>query len=76
MSDWPASAEELTARQYELAALSPVRWTPAGGAVVAGCFVCFPRGKTGPGRRGDPGWAAAATPGATAVVTRGEAGAP
>src|SRR5829696_8011271 len=76
MSNWPASAEELTARQYELAALNPPRWSPAAGAVVAGCFVCFPRGETGPGRPGDPGWAAAATCGATAVVASGEAGAP
>ena len=43
MSDWPASAEELIARQHELAALNPPRWTPAAGAGVAGCVVCFPR---------------------------------
>jgi deoxyribonuclease V len=43
--------------------------------VVGGCFVCFPRGETGPGERGDPAWAAATVGGATAVV-EGEAGAP
>jgi deoxyinosine 3'endonuclease (endonuclease V) len=26
---------------------------------VAGCFVCFERGRSGPGAGGDPGWAAA-----------------
>jgi deoxyribonuclease V len=76
VSDWPASAEELVARQHELAALNPPRWTPAGDAIVAGCFVCFPRGETGPGRRGDPGWAAAAVDGSEPVVASGAAGAP
>jgi deoxyribonuclease V len=37
--------------------------------------VCFARGETGAGRRGDRGWAAAIGRGETAVV-RGEAGAP
>jgi deoxyribonuclease V len=52
---------------------------PAGGgapsALVGGCFVCFPRGETGQGARGDPAWAAAAAGSETAVV-KGEAGAP
>jgi deoxyribonuclease V len=41
---------------------------------LAGCFVCFGRGGTGPGRAGDPGWAGAALGGETAVAT-GAAGA-
>jgi deoxyribonuclease V len=44
--------------------------------VVGGCFVCFPRGETGPGRAGDPAWAAAAIPGSAPAVVEGEAGAP
>jgi len=42
---------------------------------VGACVVCFPRGETGAGQRGDRGWAAAIGRGETAVV-RGEAGAP
>ena len=76
MRAWPASAAELIACQHELAALNPPTWHPAADTLVAGCFVCFPRGETGPGRRGDPGWAAAATRGSTAMVVSGEAGAP
>lgn len=39
---------------------APVGWTPpAGGLLAGGCFVCFPRGRTGPGHSGDPAWAAA-----------------
>src|SRR3954453_23807831 len=33
MSNWPSSPEELTARQCELAALNPPRWSPTAGAV-------------------------------------------
>lgn len=59
--------------QDELARAAP---PPAGDlGVVAGCFVCFPRGESGPGARGDPAWAAAAAGWETAVVL-GEAGAP
>jgi deoxyribonuclease V len=72
-ASWPTSADELTRLQSELAALEPPLWAPPEHPVVAGCFVCFPRGESGPGRRGDPGWAAAAEP---AVVVTGEAGAP
>jgi deoxyribonuclease V len=47
---------------------------------VGGCFVCFPRGKSGAGDTGDPGWAGAALGSrgrlvATAVA-EGTAGAP
>ena len=46
--------------QRVLAGEAPVAWTPPGGDLLAGgCFVCFPRGRTGPGHRGDPAWAAA-----------------
>jgi deoxyribonuclease V len=75
---WPVSAEGLVAWQVQLSRSRPSPW--AGAGVVGGCFVCFPRGETGPGQRGDRGWAAAAVidrSGSveTAVVT-GAAGAP
>lgn len=59
---WPDTREALIAAQEILAAASPEPWQFAGGRPLsaAGCFVCFPRGGTGPGAAGDPGWAAAA----------------
>jgi deoxyribonuclease V len=71
---WPATAEALIAWQEELAGQAARRIARIEGA-VGGCFVCFPRGETGPGARGDPAWAAAAAGAETAVV-KGEAGAP
>jgi deoxyribonuclease V len=75
---WPSSAEGLVAWQVRLSQGRPSPCAIAG--VVGGCFVCFPRGESGPGQRGDRGWAAAAVLDAsdsaqTAVVT-GAAGAP
>jgi deoxyribonuclease V len=43
--------------------------------IVGGCFVCFPRGETGPGAAGDRAWAAAVA-GRDEAVVEGEAGAP
>ena len=57
---WPATAAELVAVQSELASSRPVPWRLRGAWSVAGCFVCFQRGRPGPGVAGDPGWAAAA----------------
>jgi deoxyribonuclease V len=74
--DWPADEPGLERAQAELACASPPPWHPADGAVVAGCFVCFPRGATGRGARGDPAWAAAATAAGPVAVVRGTAGAP
>jgi deoxyribonuclease V len=75
--EWPARADELLTVQEELGRGSPPAWTlPEGGASVGGCFVCFPRGVSGPGAAGDPGWAAATVlPGGRADV-QGRAGAP
>jgi len=70
---WPTTPDALVAWQAELAGEAPPRFE--GGGPVGGCFVCFPRGETGPGARGDRAWAAAAVGDETAVVT-GEAGAP
>ncbi|HSJ72691.1 MAG TPA: endonuclease V [Miltoncostaeaceae bacterium] len=47
--------------QEDLARAAPEPWRPAPGArLVGGCFVCFRRGAEGPGRAGEPAWAAAA----------------
>jgi deoxyribonuclease V len=77
---WPSTADELVAWQAALATHRPAPWTPGSASAVGGCFVCFPRGETGPGGRGDRGWAAAAVvdrPGVSEFATvAGEAGAP
>src|SRR2546429_6308014 len=65
MNAWPATAEELVRAQEEVARAAPPRWRPAGeGVAAAACFVCFERGPSGQGRRGETAWAgAAAIPG-------------
>jgi deoxyribonuclease V len=60
MTEWPANRSDLIAEQERLAAADPPLWRPSGEVSVGGCFVCFPRGLTGAGARGDPAWAAAA----------------
>jgi deoxyribonuclease V len=72
---WPRTREELIEEQELLATLAPDPWLFALSARVGGVFVCFPRGKTGPGQAGDPAWAAACVGEETAVV-QGSAGAP
>jgi deoxyribonuclease V len=67
--------EELIVEQLLLATLLPEPWLFEPSARVGGVFVCFPRGKSGAGRAGDPAWAAACVGAETAVVT-GRAGAP
>lgn len=63
---WPTSIAELSAVQAELASASPDPWqAPNRGLDVGGVFVCFGRGGSGPGARGDDGW------GGAAVVRRG-----
>jgi deoxyribonuclease V len=58
---WPASPEALIAAQYALAASSPAPWHPDCEPLQVGaCVVCFERGQSGPGARGDLAWAAAA----------------
>ena len=57
---WPEDADALVARQHELAGLTQPAWEPpAGEPCVAGCWVCFPRGYSGPGESGDAAHAAA-----------------
>jgi deoxyribonuclease V len=74
-SRWPDGTGELVAEQWRLASAMPPPWRWGGDDLVGGCFVCFVRGQSGPGRAGDPAWAAAAAGDETVVVT-GEAGAP
>jgi deoxyribonuclease V len=57
--DWPASRDALEREQERIACLAPPPWEPGADSVVAGCFVCFPRGGGGPGAAGDHAWAAA-----------------
>lgn len=46
--------------QRALATLMPPPWRPGADLrLVAGCFICFPKGKEGAGAAGDPAWAAA-----------------
>jgi deoxyribonuclease V len=71
---WPTGRGELTREQEALAEASPPLFRPSETLALAGCFVCFGRGGTGPGRAGDPGWAGAALGRETAVAT-GAAGA-
>lgn len=56
---WPTDEASLVRAQSELAATSPPAWQTPPRPVVAGCWVCFPRGLSGPGAAGDPAWAAA-----------------
>ncbi|MDQ4084324.1 MAG: endonuclease V, partial [Actinomycetota bacterium] len=59
---WPATEAALVEEQRTLAAAPAPRWQPAEGPLhLGGCWVCFPRGLSGPGEAGDPAWAAAVT---------------
>jgi deoxyribonuclease V len=71
---WPQSVEELIEEQTALGQEAPPPWEPEPGFVAGGCFVCFERGPSGPGRPGDRAWAAAAVADDTAGIT-GSAGA-
>ena len=77
---WPATKRALIDHQVALGRATLPLWRPRGGDAVGGCFVCFTRGPSGPGRVGEPGWAGAAVVrdgvlAATAAV-EGTAGAP
>jgi deoxyribonuclease V len=57
---WPCDTDALIALQDELAGRSAEPWIRAPGPLrVGGCWVCFPRGLTGPGSSGDPAWSVA-----------------
>jgi deoxyribonuclease V len=72
---WPRTREELIEEQEWLATLDPAPWLVEPGARIGGVFVCFARGKSGPGQAGDKAWAAANL-GRETVVVEGRAGAP
>jgi deoxyribonuclease V len=57
---WPETPRDLIRLQRELASRRPAPWRPSGSPLVAGCFVCFARGASEPGRAGERGWAGAA----------------
>jgi len=58
---WPDNPEDLIRLQRRLADMAPEPWTVAEGMrAVAGCWICYAKGKEGKGAAGDPCWAAAA----------------
>jgi deoxyribonuclease V len=78
---WPESPAELIALQHELAAATPELWRlSVNRPAIAACVVCFPRGQSGRGARGDRAWAAAAVVREQAIIAQstvtGRAGAP
>jgi deoxyribonuclease V len=77
---WPETTQELIARQEALGRAAPPSWLPPSRFAVGGCFVCFERGSSGPGRAGERGWAGAAVVRdgrlADARAVEGRAGAP
>ena len=57
---WPADANSLNAYQQRLATATPEpRTCDASTARIGGCWVCFPRGLSGPGTDHDHAWSAA-----------------
>ncbi|HET8603916.1 MAG TPA: endonuclease V [Marmoricola sp.] len=80
LSDWPVGPEALAIEQERVAALVDEPWRPGREVSVGGCWVCFPRGATGPGAAGDAAWTAAVELRGGRVVDRvvreGRAGAP
>ena len=78
---WPHDAESLYVVQRDLALATPEPWTAERPAPrLGGCWVCFPRGLSGPGSAADPAWAAAVVLQerrlVDRVVTTGVTGAP
>jgi deoxyribonuclease V len=57
---WPSDADSLIDYQLQLANAAPEPATlDPSMARIGGCWVCFPRGLTGPGTDHDPAWCAA-----------------
>lgn len=72
---WPPTAEQLEALQEQVGSMRPPAWRPAGAYRVGAVFACGPRGISGAGEAGQPGWAAAVVGKAWAAVS-GHLGAP
>ena len=70
---WPTGVEDLIREQHALGQRRPDPWQPGEHPRVGGCFACF--SGDGPGRAGEPVWAAAAAGDETATA-RGETLAP
>jgi deoxyribonuclease V len=71
---WPSSIEVLVEEQELLAAAKPPQWHPRREPYpIGGCFICFPRGQSGPGMEGDPAWAGAAVVASGHRITSAEA---
>jgi hypothetical protein len=70
VSAWPQTREELIEEQLRLGALDPPPWRFTPEARVGGVFVCFARGRSGPGSAGDPAWAAVRARGHAAWAAR------
>lgn len=59
---WPTEVEDLVRAQRVLARTAAPPWhLPDAPPRIAGCWVTFPRGLSGPGAAGDPAWSAAVT---------------
>jgi deoxyribonuclease V len=57
---WPTDADSLVAFQQELALTAPDPVAvDSSAATIGGCWVCLPRGVSGPGTDHDPAWCAA-----------------
>lgn len=56
---WPSGRDALVEEQERLARAQPPPWSPEGRWVAGACFACYPRGRVGTGRAGEPCWAAA-----------------
>ena len=67
---WPSDPDDLVALQNALANETPPPWTPPERPLVAGVWICFPRGLSGPGAAGDPAWAAAVVLSGRRVIER------
>jgi deoxyribonuclease V len=59
---WPLASEKLIEKQSLLGTLKPTTWQFEVEGRIGGVFVCFARGKSGPGQAGDQAWAAARFP--------------
>jgi deoxyribonuclease V len=56
---WPTDAESLITYQLQLAdAVPPLAVLEVSRVIIAGCWVCFPRGIAGPGTDHDQAWCA------------------
>lgn len=65
---WPTDTASLVEAQDALAGARPDPWRPCVDPLLAGCWVCFPRGLTGRGGAGDPAWSAVTVVRGGAVV--------